>query len=266
MRAYSNKKNAQAKSYYTDRFYAMPQIPREDVSSDEIFAADLELLSGKFKINNSFIERGQLVLIIEPSDIVAFMTSLKDDLDYTFLSEMSANDFLEKSAEFEIFYQMLSVKKRKRLRVKYRIKDGDAVDTITDVFKSANWAEREMYDMFGIVANNHPYMKRIIMPDDWSGHPLLKSYPLIGDEAGQWYEIDTIFGKEYREVVGPEIRDTKRVDPKDTKNFAKVGHEVGYGEKPSNKPTDFGEFQEEGGVPFITRFTKANQKTLSRRK
>jgi NADH-quinone oxidoreductase subunit C len=104
------------------------------------------------------------------------------------------------------------------------------------------------------------------MPDDWTGHPLLKTYPLIGDEAAQWYEIDTIFGKDYREVVGPEIRDTKRIDPKDTTQFARVGCEVAYGTKPSTKKTDFGEFQEEGGVPFVTRFTKDRQKTLKNRK
>jgi NADH-quinone oxidoreductase subunit C len=194
------------------------------------------------------------------------MKMLRDELEYDFLSEMSAVDFLAKSNEFEIFYQMLSMTKRKRLRVKYKIEKGQAVDSIVEVFNSANWAEREMFDMFGIIANNHPYMKRLIMPDDWTGHPLLKTYPLIGDEAASWYEIDTIFGKEHREVVGPEIRDTKRVDQKDTKNFARVGKEVAYGAKPSNEKTDFSEFQEEGGVPFITRFTKDRQKTLKNRK
>jgi NADH-quinone oxidoreductase subunit C len=266
MRAYTDKQNAQAKSYYSDRFFKSPQLPREDVNSDEIFGADFKALSAKFNISESYIERGQMVLIIEPNDIVELMTMLRDELEYDFLSEMSAVDFLAKSNQFEIFYQMLSMTKRKRLRVKYKIENGQAVDSIVEVFNSANWAEREMFDMFGIVANNHPYMKRLIMPDDWTGHPLLKTYPLIGDEAAQWYEIDTIFGKEHREVVGPEIRDTKRVDPKDTKNFARVGKEVPYGAKPSNEKTDFAEFQEEGGVPFITRFTKDRQKTLKNRK
>jgi NADH-quinone oxidoreductase subunit C len=266
MRAYTDKQNAQAKAYYSDRFYKSPQLPQERVSSDKVFNADLKSLKEKFKINKSYIQRGQMVLYINPSDIKAVMTHLKDELDYDFLSEMSAVDFLAKSNQFEIFYQMLSMKKRKRLRVKYLINNGEAVDSIVDVFKSADWAEREMFDMFGIVANNHPYMKRIIMPDDWTGHPLLKTYPLIGDEAAQWYEIDTIFGKEHREVVGPEIRDTKRIDPKDTTQFARVGCEVPYGAKPSTKKTDFGEFQEEGGVPFITRFTKDRQKILKNRK
>ncbi len=61
---------------------------------------------------------------------------------------------------------------------------------------------------------NTPIWKRLIMPHDWVGHPLLRSYPLKGDEFAQWYEVDKIFGKEYREVVGKEQRDSARVDGK----------------------------------------------------
>ncbi|MCH9812381.1 MAG: NADH-quinone oxidoreductase subunit C [Epsilonproteobacteria bacterium] len=266
MRPYSDKQNVQAKSYYSDRFFKAPQVPRDKVSSDKVFNEDLKSVKEKFKVSESYIEKGQLVLIIEPTDIKALMKHLKEQLSYDFMCEMSAVDFLAQSDQFEIFYQMLSIKKKKRLRVKYKINNGDAVESIVSVFNSANWAEREMYDMFGIYVNNHPYLKRLIMPDDWTGYPLLKTYPLIGDEAAQWYEIDTIFGKEHREVVGPEIRDTKRVDPKDTTQFSRVGAEVPYGAKPTNEKTNFSEFQEDGGVPFITRFTKDRQKTLKSRK
>jgi len=266
MRAYSDKQNVQAKAYYSDRFFKAPQLPKEKVSSDKVFAADLKSLKEKFKIGESYIQKGQMVLFIEPSDIKKVMKHLRDELEYDFLCELSAIDWLAKSNQFEIFYQMLSMSKRKRLRVKFFIDKKEAVESINEIFHSANWAEREMYDMYGVIVNNHPYMKRLIMPDDWTDYPLLKTYPLIGDEAAQWYEIDTIFGKEHREIVGPEIRDTKRVDQKDTVNFARVGAEVPLGAKPATGKTDYSEFQEEGGVPFITRFTKDKQKTLKNRK
>jgi len=268
MRQYKDRKNAQAKAYYNDRFYVAPQIPKEDVSSDEVFAKDLEAIKKKVDIKEAYIQRGQLVIILENRhDIVDVAKLLKNKLTYTQLSEMSASDFLAERGEFEVFYQFLSMDKKKRLRVKFSIKEGQAVDSLYDIYKSADWAEREMYDMLGIVANGHPNLKRILMPDDWTGHPLRKSYPLQGDEDAQWYEIDRIFGKEYREVVGPEIRDTKRVDPKDTKHFARIGHEVPYGADPKEKVSeDYTDFQEEGGVPLITRFTKKNQKTLTNRK
>ena len=78
-----------------------------------------------------------------------------------------------------------------------------------------------------------------------------KSYPLQGDEDAPWYEIDTIFGKEHREVVGPEIRDTKRIDPKDTKNFARIGKEVEYGANPKEWDENYDDFQEEDGVKLF---------------
>ncbi len=272
MRAYQDRKNTQAKVYYKDRFYVSPQLPKEEVDSDEVFAKDLATISKKAEVKEAYIQKGQLVIILENRhDIVAVAKLLKEKLTYTQLSEMSANDFLADRGEFEVFYQFLSMEKRKRLRVKYSIKEDQAVDSLYDIYKSADWAEREMYDMFGIVANGHPNLKRILMPDDWSGHPLRKSYPLQGDEDAQWYEIDTIFGKEHREVVGPEIRDTKRIDPKDTKNFARIGKEVEYGANPKEWDENYDDFQEEDGVKLfgvrlVTRFTKKNQKTLTDRK
>jgi NADH-quinone oxidoreductase subunit C len=115
------------------------------------------------------------------------------------------------------------------MRVKCRIKPEQAIESVVDVYKSANFAEREMYDMFGIYVNNHPYLKRILMPEDWQGHPLLKTYPLQGDEFASWYEVDKIFGKEYRDIIGPENRDPARIDRYDTKRFSRVGYEVPFG-------------------------------------
>ena len=140
-----------------------------------------------------------------------------------------------------------------------------AIESVTSVYKSADWAEREMFDMFGVIVNNHHYMKRILMPDDWQGHPLRKSYPLHGDEAAQWYEVDKIFGKEYRDVIGPEQRDAGRIDRDDTKNFARIRHEVGYGEEPSAAKTTM-EYQEEDGVFLIKELKKEKSEVLKARR
>ena len=96
----------------------------------------------------------------------------------TQLTELSAIDWIAERGGFEVFYQMLSMTKRKRIRVKCFIKENEAINSIEKLFRSADWSEREMYDMFGIKINNHPYMKRILMPDDWEGYPLRKTYPL----------------------------------------------------------------------------------------
>ena len=257
MRAYTPKDDVQAKAYYTDRFYVAPQVPKEDVESDAAFAADLAAIKAKFEVKDAFIQVTNMVVYVNANDIYSLLEFMRDELEYTQLTEMSAIDWLAKDNTFEIFYQMLSMNKRKRIRIKYSINKGQAVDSVEKLFRSADWSEREMYDMFGIEANNHPFMKRILMPYDWQGHPLLKTYPLQGDEFAAWYEVDKIFGKEARDVIGPEIRDTARVDRYDSERFARLGYEVPKGTKITDdmeKTTQ--NYQEEGGVFLIKKFDK----------
>ena len=264
MRAYQDKKNVQAKAYYNDRFYVSPQIPKEEVSSDKIFAKDVKDLESSFFIKEAYIQRGQLVIYISAKDNLAVMEFLRDKLNYNFLSELSAIDWLAKSREFEIFYQMLSTSKKKRMRVKFFIKEKEEIKSVTSIYKSADWAEREMYDMFGVRITGHHYMKRILMPDDWHDYPLRKTYPLHGDEEAQWYEIDKIFGKEYRDIIGAEERDDARIVEKDTHRFGRIKHEVPFGTEYSKKPTEM-EYQEEGGIPIVRKLKKSDVKILKER-
>jgi NADH-quinone oxidoreductase subunit C len=257
MRAYTPKDDVQAKAYYTDRFYVAPQVPKQDVESDAVFAADLAAIKARFEVKDAFIQVTNMVVYVNANDIYNLLEFMRDELEYTQLTEMSAIDWLAKDDTFEIFYQMLSMNKRKRIRIKYSINKGQAVDSVEKLFRSADWSEREMFDMFGIEANNHPFMKRILMPYDWQGHPLLKTYPLQGDEFAAWYEVDKIFGKEARDVIGPEIRDTARVDRYDSERFARLGYEVPKGTKITDdmeKTTQ--SYQEEGGVFLIKKFDK----------
>ena len=257
MRAYTPKDDVQAKAYYTDRFYVAPQVPKQEVESDEVFAADLAAIKAKFDVKESYIQVEQMVVYINANDIYGVLELMRDELEYTQLSEMSAIDWLAKDNTFEIFYQMLSMNKRKRIRIKYFIQNGQAVDSVEKLFRSADWSEREMFDMFGIEANGHPFMKRILMPYDWQGNPLLKTYPLEGDEFASWYEVDKIYGKEARDIIGPEIRDTARVDRYDSNRFARLGFEVPKGtEITGDEAPNPQEYQEEGGVFLIKKFDK----------
>ncbi len=264
MRRYQNKKDVQPKPYYTDRFWVAPQVPKLDISSDVVFENDVNELKKSFDIKEAYIQQGQLVIYIAPSDNVAVLSFLKETLAYNFLSELSAIDWLAKREEFEIFYQMLSTSKRKRIRVKFFIKEKEPIQSVTKLYKSADWAEREMYDMFGVIITGHHYMKRILMPEDWYGHPLRKTYPLHGDEEASWYEIDKIFGKEYRDIIGPENRDSARIDENDTYQYSRIHHEVEFGQAPSKEivKTDY---QEEGGVFLVKKMSKTTSKTLKER-
>ncbi len=260
MRKYVPKDNVQGKSYYTDRFWVAPRVPRTEVE-DEHFAAVVKAL-GK-QANESYVEIGQLVVHIDATNNFAVLKTLKEKCGYTQCSEQSAVDYLAKDGEFELFYQLLNVNEAKRVRVVCRIKNGEAIESVEPLFKSANFAEREMFDMFGIKVNNHPFLKRIIMPDDWEGHPLLKTYPLHGDEFASWYEVDKIFGKEYRDIIGPENRDPAKVDRHDTKRFSRVGYEVPFGADISEGETEKAiEYSE----TFLVDYNKKGSKKLDERR
>jgi NADH-quinone oxidoreductase subunit C len=265
MRAYSDRKNVQKRAYYSDRFHKIPQTPRFDPAQSEEFADDIKILSNKFDILEAYVEIDQLVVYVSHEVIRDVMFTFRDELGYENLSELSAVDFIAQKGGYEVFYQMLSMQHRKRARVKCFLKPNQAINSVMDIYKSADWAEREMWDMMGVAVNGHPHLKRILMPDDWVDHPLKKSYPLHGDEAAQWYEVDTIFGKEYRDIIGPEQRDSAFVDPRDTENFAKVKHEVPFGAPPSKDPTHM-DVQEEDGVVLIKKMSKDKFKQLSTRR
>jgi len=259
MRKYTPKDNVQKKSYHTDRFWTAPHVPQESVKTGTHFEDVVNVLGDLAK--EAFVSLGQLVVCIDATKNKEVLTLLRDECGYVQCSELSAVDYLAKDGEFEIFYQLLNISEASRMRVRCRIKEGEAIESITSVFKSANFAEREMFDMFGIYVNNHPYLKRILMPEDWQGHPLLKTYPLQGDEFASWYEVDKIFGKEYRDIIGPENRDPSRIDQNDTKRFSRVGYEVPFGAEPTDTPTPI-EYSE----TVLVDYNKDSGKELSHRK
>ncbi|MEA2048380.1 MAG: NADH-quinone oxidoreductase subunit C [Campylobacterota bacterium] len=260
MRKYVPKDNVQKKAYYTDRFHVVPRVPREKVEEGSHFAEVVNRL-GDHVLEN-YIEVGQLVVHINPEANVTVLKILKQVCGYTQCSEQSAVDYLAKDNEFELFWQLLNIIEAKRVRVVCRLANGASIESVEPLFKSANFAEREMFDMFGIKVNNHPFLKRIIMPDDWEGHPLLKTYPLFGDEFASWYEVDKIFGKEYRDIIGPENRDPGKVDEKDTKRFARIGYEVPFGAEYNGEEKKEIEYSE----TLLVNYNKKSSKQLDERR
>jgi NADH-quinone oxidoreductase subunit C len=130
--------------------------------------------------------RDETTLVLHPEYLVAVATFLHDDPaeQFTFLADITAVDWLEREPRYDVVYHLLSMPYRKVLRLKVRVgepgEEHPEVPTVTGVWPAANWFEREVYDLFGIVFTGHPDLRRILMPSDWSGHPLRKDYPLTG--------------------------------------------------------------------------------------
>ena len=97
---------------------------------------------------------------------------------------MTAVDRYPAEPRFEVVYHLHSVEHNRRVRLKCRVSGtGPVIDSVTSVWRSANWYEREVFDLFGIQFRNHPNLKRIMLPDDWEGHPLRKDYPVTGSRV-----------------------------------------------------------------------------------
>jgi NADH-quinone oxidoreductase subunit C len=103
----------------------------------------------------------------------------RDDLKFGLLAELTAADFYPREPRFELVYILVSMAHRRRIRMKVRLHAADArVATICSLWPAANWLEREVWDLFGIVFDGHPDPRRLLMPEDWDGYPLRKDYPV----------------------------------------------------------------------------------------
>ncbi|MEI8394624.1 MAG: NADH-quinone oxidoreductase subunit C [Rhodospirillaceae bacterium] len=131
---------------------------------------------------HSEIKNGELVLTARRERIVAVLTFLRDDPACLFqqLMDICGVDRPAREARFEVVYNLLSLKHNRRIRVKLSAAEGESVCSVTSVFKGANWFERETWDMFGILFDSHPDLRRLLTDYGFEGHPLRKDFPLTG--------------------------------------------------------------------------------------
>jgi len=129
--------------------------------------------------------RGELTLLIKKENLIEVCEFLKSDpeLEYNFLSDVCGVDFPERDKRFEVVYNLYSISNCFRIRLKIRVGEVESVPSVTPLWSGANWMEREVYDMLGIRFDNHPDLRRILLPDDWVGHPLRKDFPLTREEV-----------------------------------------------------------------------------------
>lgn len=123
----------------------------------------------------------QVSIRVAPDRIVEVCTFLRDDADaaFNYLSDLTCVHYpMEAARPLEVVYNLYSISRNERVRLKVGLADGAGVDSVTGVWPAANWMEREVYDLFGVVFRNHPDLRRILLPLDWEGHPLRKDYPL----------------------------------------------------------------------------------------
>ena len=127
------------------------------------------------------LQFGELTLEIAAPKIASICGFLKYDQNFVRVSSVTAVDRYPAEPRFEIVYHLHSVERNDRVRLKALLSGTDpTIESVTGVWRGANWYEREVFDLFGVRFLNHPDLRRILMPDDWVGHPLRKDYPITG--------------------------------------------------------------------------------------
>ena len=120
-------------------------------------------------------------MTVSREGLVAICEFLKSDEGgaHAVLTDETAVDYPKREKRFEVVYQLYSFKRNDRLRLKLLVGEGEKVPSVVAVWPAANWLEREVYDMFGVLFDGHPDLKRILLPDEWTGHPLRKDYDIL---------------------------------------------------------------------------------------
>ena len=132
-------------------------------------------------VTGAFNFLGQLSIHVRGDSVVAACRALRDDAEtpFNYLSDLTCVHWPEREdAPFELVYNLYSISKNERVRVKAAADEADGIESVTGVWPTANWMEREVFDLFGVRFKNHPDMRRLLLPSDWDGHPLRKDYPL----------------------------------------------------------------------------------------
>lgn len=124
-------------------------------------------------------DRAELTLTVAPENIVAACKAVQAG-GYNFFEDMTAVDWYPTEPRFQLSYSLLSHTFKQRLRLVARVSEGQPISSITSVWPAANFYEREVFDLFGVHFAGHPRLTRIMMPDNWNGHPLRKDYPVEG--------------------------------------------------------------------------------------
>jgi NADH-quinone oxidoreductase subunit C len=161
-------------------------------------ATVVERLRGAFPdaVKRTSEFRGLASFYVKRESIVGVARFLRDDpdLSYNFLENLCGVDYLGRDPRFEVVYHLLSHTNHHRICLKVGAPEADpSVPTLTGLWATANWQEREAYDMLGIAFAGHPGLYRILMPDDWEGHPQRKDVPLGGEEVAFTFNEDRIY-------------------------------------------------------------------------
>ena len=132
---------------------------------------------------------GQNFMLVDRSLIPELLLVLRDEEQFGYCVDITAVHYPKREKPFDVVWVLYSFPRNERIRVKTQIADGESLPSSVPIWATANWLEREVYDMFGIKFDGHPDMKRILLPEGWKGHPLRKDYGILQQDS-EWVQIN----------------------------------------------------------------------------
>jgi len=140
--------------------------------------------------------KGQVSVTLKKEKIIDICKWLYEEFEFDYLKDLCGVDYLgKKEVRFEVVYTLYSIKHHYMIRLKAEVDDKDpTIDSVINIWQGADWHERECYDMFGIIFKGHPDLRRILLPEDWEGHPLRKDYPAEGPRE-EWKGFQEVLDK-----------------------------------------------------------------------
>ena len=163
---------------------AKPAAPPKIDLKAPVDSPALKALQEKFPqaIQEVSFHAGETTVLLRKESLLEVCRFLKEEpaLRMDFLSNLCGVDFPDREQRFEVVYHLFSVSRRMRVNLKVRAAEGEKVPSVTGVWRTANWHEREAFDLLGISFEGHPDLRRILLVDEWQGHPLRKEYPVKG--------------------------------------------------------------------------------------
>lgn len=160
---------------------AAPPLPKPEPLDNEL----VQRLKARFgaAIREATLDRKQAIVLVVVARLRDISEYCRDEEKFNFLTDLTAVDWPKRPQRFDIILNLYSFPKNERLRLKAYAAQEENVPSVCDVWPAANWLEREAYDMFGIIFEGHPDLKRILMPDEWEGHPLRKDYDILKQDT-----------------------------------------------------------------------------------
>ena len=128
-------------------------------------------------------DRKQGIITVERARLAEIALYARDEEKFEMLADLTAVDWPKREKRFDVVLNLYSFAKNERLRLKAHATDGEEVPSVVGVWVAANWLEREVFDMFGIIFSGHPNLKRILLPDEWQGYPLRKDYDILQQDT-----------------------------------------------------------------------------------